>query len=155
MSAFLVAAAAPPLLALALHQLIPALPPPDPTSIRPFALGPYDHVGELTFAAFSGLAALASMLAALAGAIVLFRLGPAWIRLTRREWIGFGLIAGGILANGGEALLRGAVIDWVWFSPDGRTAIIFNTADGALLLGLLLILPRVVGDLTALVRRVG
>lgn len=130
----------PVAITVALHQVIPGLPPPHPDAIRPFAIGPYDHVAPLDILGLTGIPALVVIVGMFFVAVVLFvGVGRTGTQPTHIEWSGFGFLGGGLISNSGEVILRGAVMDWVWFSPNGTSAIIFNTADVALITGGVLI----------------
>lgn len=147
MHRFLIAALAVPLIALGLHQVVPGMPIPDPTSLRPFGIGPYDHAKPLEFFGLTGQSAALGIAGALLVAMGLFAVtGVAGARLSSFEWTAFGILAGGVLSNVGELLVRGAAMDWLWISFDGRTAIIANSADVALVGGAFLIALRAGGE---------
>ena len=142
----------PVAITVALHQVVPGLPLPHPDTVRPFAIGPYDHVAPLDIFGLTGIPALMVIAGMFFAAVVLFigggRIGT---KPTRIEWAGFGFLGGGLLSNAGEVTLRGAVIDWVWFSPNGTSAIIFNAADVALVTGGVLIFGRFLRETVAAV----
>lgn len=142
----------PVAITVAFHQVVPGLPLPHPDTVRPFAIGPYDHVAPLDIFGLTGIPALLVIVGMFFAAVVLFvgggRIGT---KPTRLEWAGFGFLGGGLISNGGEVTLRGAVMDWVWFSPDGISAIIFNTADVALVTGGVLIFGRFLRETVATV----
>lgn len=70
--------------------------------------------------------------------ILLFPLGLGGSRITKT---GAAIVAGGALANALAPFIWGGVPDYFFFPPSGR---LFNTADAALTVGLLLMLAGTV-----------
>lgn len=136
---FLLAAALPLALTLALHQVVPAMAVP--TTVTPFAIGPIEHADRTVIFGVDGPLGLLLMSAMIVVAVV--TLHEAIGGLGRIDALALGLFAGGSAANGTEAFLRSSVIDWLWLSPDGEWAMIVNSADLAITAGAALMTVRV------------
>jgi lipoprotein signal peptidase len=104
---------------------------------RPFAVAAYEHArGELLL----GLTGLPGLLGLAVLLLLAALLWTAFGRtIERRDALIFGLLAGGVLCNATEVVVRGSVLDWFWIAA-GQQAIVINAADAALVGGGLLLL---------------
>lgn len=117
---------------------------------RPISIAAFEHTGEEIIAGLTGPVGLLAVLVMIGGAAWLWAWsGGGVARLAPIDLVAFGLLTGGALSNTVEIILRRSVLDWLWISLDGRTAIAMNLADAALFGGAGLLALRTLGRLAA------
>lgn len=120
---------------------------------QPVAIAAFEHTGDEIIAGLTGPVGLFAVLVMIGGAAWLWVWSGGGIaHLAPIDLVAFGLLTGGALSNTSEILLRSSVLDWLWISFDGRTAIAMNLADAALFVGAALLVLRTAGRLVGDVR---
>lgn len=107
--------------------------------------GPWGIVGELTYVenfgtAFGFLSSMPVFLKVVRTAIVLFCMVGALVSSTWIKRVAFAFVASGGLGNLWEVYMNGYVIDMVHFMAKGYSFPVFNVADCAICLGVILLL---------------
>ena len=136
--AAVIAACLVPSATIVAHLTVGAWPAP---AAGPLALGRGEHPVPSGLFGLSGWPAVAAGAAtALLLLALLRRVNP---RPSAAERLGLALLFAGAATNLTEAALRRSVMDWIWLSTDGTSALVWNSADMALLAGGLILLRSV------------
>jgi signal peptidase II len=118
----------------------------DATASTPISLGPFLDLAlrwnrGISFSLFAAESAVGRWLL-LALTVVVTALIAFWLWRARTPLVGLGLgaIVGGAIGNGYDRLVYGAVVDFLDLHAFGRHFFVFNLADVAINLGVLLLI---------------